>query len=120
MPYLISLSEARGDQFRRRCARAGRSTDGRSERVGNVADGENISDARLLLARDYDVATLIHVDLTAKQLGIRLDPDAYEDAADGHLKGLDRTAALDLDGLDLLLANDAPDDRFRKDRHAMV
>src|SRR5205085_8864876 len=51
---------------------------------------------------------------------VRLDADAYEDAAHGHSERLDRARAKNLDGLDPLFADDALQRRFGEDVDAEV
>src|SRR5207248_11625493 len=94
--------------------------DGRGERVGNVADGEDVCGARLLLARGGDVSALVCVQLVAEQFGVRLNAYANEHAFDGHLERLDCARALNLHALDFSLSDDAAHDRVREDRDAML
>src|SRR5205085_2840510 len=117
---LLPFCQARGDDFGGGRARARCAADRGRERVREVADGEDHLDARLLLARHDDVAARVRVELVAEEFAVRLDADAYEDAAHGHAKRLERALARYLDRLDALFSDDAPERRLREDVDAKL
>src|ERR1700754_2011318 len=72
-----------GDNFRGRCARAGRAIDRRREGIRNISRGEHHRHTRFLFAVHRDVSLRIQLQLFAKQISIRFDTNPNQHAAYG-------------------------------------
>jgi len=64
--------------------------------------------------------TVVQVQLTANQIGIRFETNSDQHALNGHLKRLDGLRAFDLNCFHMIAADDATHDRFRKCSDAVI
>src|ERR1700752_3389997 len=91
-----SCVQSCSDNFRRRCARAGRAADRRRYWIRDITSSENHRDTGLLFAVHRNITLLVQLQLFAKQIGIRLSPDANQHAAHGQQKRLQSIFAQNL------------------------
>src|SRR6185503_3716891 len=75
---------------------------------------EHVRDASLLTRVDHHIAGFIQVQLTANEIRIRFESNPNDYTLHRHLKRFEGAGPLNLNRLDVFIAEDAPDPRFRK------